>query len=156
MSHVPSENVAVNATLKRWAEALDKTTPVESLPAGVSPQLWLTIVEKFRAAIGAEKVLVGNSHEVNVGDPFAFLENETEKRGSPAVLRPTTVLEIQAILKIANEHKIPLWTFSRGKNLGYGGPAGRVKVCSSFGREITSKLISVLKGLCDSRPPEYG
>jgi FAD/FMN-containing dehydrogenase len=128
LSHEPAENEATDRALKRWADNLGKTTPVESLPAGVSPAQWLVIVKEFQAAIGADKVIVGTSHEVNVTDPFAFLDNESEVRGSPAVLRPTTVPEIQAILKIANKYKIPLWTFSRGKNLGYGGPAGRVKV----------------------------
>jgi UDP-N-acetylenolpyruvoylglucosamine reductase len=31
---------------------------------------------------------------------------------------PRNIEEIKAVLKIANDYKIPLWTFSRGKNLG--------------------------------------
>lgn len=40
---------------------------------------------------------------------------------------PANVNEIQTILKVMNRVKIPLWTCSRGKNLGYGGPAPRVR-----------------------------
>jgi 4-cresol dehydrogenase (hydroxylating) flavoprotein subunit len=36
------------------------------------------------------------------------------------IVRPKTVEEIQALLKIANEYKTPLWAFSTGQNLGYG------------------------------------
>ena len=36
---------------------------------------------------------------------------------------PQSVEEIQALLKIAREFKIPLWPISRGKNFGYGGSA---------------------------------
>ena len=57
-------------------------------------------------------------------DPFA---HETwDDYVAAAVLMPTTVEQIQAIVRIANEHKVPLWTHSTGRNNGYGGPAPRV------------------------------
>lgn len=34
-------------------------------------------------------------------------------------VRPGSLDELRQVLKIANQHGIPLWTFSRGKNLGY-------------------------------------
>lgn len=34
-----------------------------------------------------------------------------------------SVDDLRAILRIFNDAKIPVWTVSRGKNLGYGGPA---------------------------------
>ena len=36
------------------------------------------------------------------------------------------VEQVQAIVKIANTYKIPLWTISTGKNLAYGGSAPRL------------------------------
>ena len=36
---------------------------------------------------------------------------------------PANVEEIQAILKVANHYRIPLWVISTGKNLGYGSAA---------------------------------
>ena len=39
---------------------------------------------------------------------------------------PTTVEEVQAVVRVANEHGVPLWTHGRGMNNGYGGPAPRV------------------------------
>ena len=44
-----------------------------------------------------------------------------------AVVIPTTVEEVQAIVRIANEHRVPLWPNARGKNNGYGGPAPQVR-----------------------------
>src|SRR5215208_4078045 len=46
--------------------------------------------------------------------------------GALAVVMPTTVEEIQAILAIANAQQVPLWTHGQGRNNGYGGPAPRV------------------------------
>ncbi len=40
---------------------------------------------------------------------------------------PTTVEEVQEVVRIANEHRVPLWTHGQGRNNGYGGPAPRVK-----------------------------
>lgn len=36
------------------------------------------------------------------------------------IIRPASVEEIQAILRIANLHRTPLWALSAGENLGYG------------------------------------
>jgi len=33
------------------------------------------------------------------------------------------VEQVQKVLKVANALKIPIWTISTGKNLGYGGSA---------------------------------
>lgn len=54
--------------------------------------------------------------------------DEKKRRSSACAVGPTTVEEIQKILAIANEYKLPLWAVSRGKNLGYGDPHKRVKV----------------------------
>ncbi|RJE23136.1 hypothetical protein PHISCL_04537 [Aspergillus sclerotialis] len=51
------------------------------------------------------------------GDAFS---PTTKNRASGAV-RPSRVEEVQQILKLANRYNVPLWTVSRGKNLGYGG-----------------------------------
>ena len=40
---------------------------------------------------------------------------------------PETVEQVRAIVRIANAHRVPLWTFSQGRNNAYGGPAPRVK-----------------------------
>ena len=38
-----------------------------------------------------------------------------------AVVQPQSVEEIQAIVRIANEQRVPLWVTSQGQNNGYGG-----------------------------------
>ena len=44
-----------------------------------------------------------------------------------AVLMPESVEQIQEIVRIANERKVPLWTHATGMNNGYGGPAPRLQ-----------------------------
>ena len=45
---------------------------------------------------------------------------------SSAVVAPRNVPEVQAIMRLCNEFEIPVWPFSIGRNVGYGGAAPRV------------------------------
>jgi 4-cresol dehydrogenase (hydroxylating) flavoprotein subunit len=90
------------------------------MSTSVSPGL-----EELASAVGEEAVLTSEADLREFRDPFAF---ETwDDYTASAVVMPTTVEEIQAIVRIANRHKIPLWTHGQGRNNGYGGPAPRVK-----------------------------
>ena len=128
LSHLPEDNEAANKTLKMWYEAEKEQGSREYLPQGISTQLWANILQRFQGIVGVEGVILGAELKLSYMDPFALDADEKEKRGSACALRPTTVEQIQAIVRLANEYRIPLWTVSRGKNLGYGGPAARVKV----------------------------
>ena len=37
------------------------------------------------------------------------------------MVMPTSVEEVQAVVRIASRHRVPLWPFSQGRNNGYGG-----------------------------------
>ncbi|GIJ92150.1 hypothetical protein Asppvi_011126 [Aspergillus pseudoviridinutans] len=67
--------------------------------------------------------LNGLQNSDSYGDSFSTV---TTHQPSGAV-RPKSVEEVQEIVKLANRHKVPLWTVSRGKNLGYGGSSAVVK-----------------------------
>lgn len=51
------------------------------------------------------------------------------KRRVCAALLPTSVEEIQAVVRIANEFKIPLYPISRGNNWGFGGANPTLENC---------------------------
>ena len=94
------------------------------LPPHLSASEFERAIAKFQAELGPGGVLTTPAEVSEFRDPFAFPDwNEFQPS---AVLMPTTVEEVQAILRVANEHKVPLWTSSQGRNNGYGGPAPRV------------------------------
>jgi 4-cresol dehydrogenase (hydroxylating) flavoprotein subunit len=103
--------------------ATEQRTPVR-LPPGVSEDEFAAAVEQFASEIGADKVLTAEDDLLDFRDPFQF-EAWTDYAAS-AVVMPTTVEEVQAAVRVANERRIPLWTHSRGMNNGYGGPAPRL------------------------------
>jgi 4-cresol dehydrogenase (hydroxylating) flavoprotein subunit len=74
-------------------------------------------------------------------DPFAFPQWRQFQPG--AVLMPSSVEEVQAILRIANELRIPLWTSSQGRNNGYGGSAPRVAGTVVLSLRRMNKVLAV-------------
>ncbi|WP_324699205.1 FAD-binding oxidoreductase [Novosphingobium sp. RL4] len=74
----------------------------------------------FQSALGAAHVYFDGTDIAAYQDKFAVDDALHHPAGAVA---PATVEEIQAVMRIAREHRIPLWPISRGKNLGYGGSA---------------------------------
>ena len=95
-----------------------------TLPSTLSEKALAAALDGFAAAVGSDSVLTSEDELREFRDPFAFAT--WDEYTASAVVMPRTVEEIQEIVRIANEHKIPLWTHSTGRNNGYGGPAPRV------------------------------
>jgi 4-cresol dehydrogenase (hydroxylating) len=91
------------------------------LPKGVEKKTFAKVMEKFRGIVGADWVKV----ELDQLAPYAriMVPDPTELHQPSAAVAPANIEEIQAILAIANEYKIPLWTISVGRNFGYGAAA---------------------------------
>jgi 4-cresol dehydrogenase (hydroxylating) len=81
-------------------------------------------IDDFVEALGRESVLVGDDVD-EYRDPYSY--PGWDDFTTSAVVQPETVEQVQAVVRIANEHRVPLWTFSQGRNNAYGGPAPRVK-----------------------------
>ena len=74
----------------------------------------------FAAAIGSDWVMTRDDDRFAYSDHFAGDESRHRPCGA---LAPANTDEVRAIVRIANQQRIPLWPISRGKNFGYGGPA---------------------------------
>lgn len=62
---------------------------------------------------------------------------------SSAVIAPRDVSEVQRIVRLCNDFDIPLWPFSIGRNVGYGGAAPRVP--GSIGLNLGKNMNKILK-----------
>lgn len=74
----------------------------------------------FAAIVGAQHLFFDAEDQESYADAFAVDDSRHRPAGAIA---PETAEQIQAIVRVAAEHRIPLWPISRGKNLGYGGSA---------------------------------
>lgn len=78
----------------------------------------------FAAAIGTEWVMTSDDDRIAYSDHFAA--DEALHQPSAAIA-PANAEEVRAVVRIANQYKVPLWPISRGKNFGYGGAAPVMK-----------------------------
>ena len=90
--------------------------------------------EEFKSILGDENVELVNPEALDdksyhdppkTHDPFHILDQEDLV--ASLILRPGSTEEVQALVKVANTHRFPLWPISIGRNFGYGGAAPRVR-----------------------------
>jgi 4-cresol dehydrogenase (hydroxylating) len=91
------------------------------LPQGVTAAEFQKAVTKFRALLGDDNVLVKNEQLVPYNK--IMMSTENANHAPSAAVTATTVEQVQGVVKICNEHKIPVWTISTGRNFGYGSAA---------------------------------
>jgi len=95
-----------------------------TLPPGVSAAGFQSALQAFEGVVGHDWVLATDEDRLTYSDLYA---PGTEAQNAPsAAVAVGSVEELQAIVRLANQHKIPLWPISRGKNLGYGTAAPRL------------------------------
>ena len=82
-------------------------------------------IEALVQTLGADAVLTSERQLGEYRDPYDY--KGSDDYVASAVVTPRSVEEVQAVLAIANEWKVPLWTFGQGRNNAYGGSAPRVK-----------------------------
>ena len=90
------------------------------LPPGLTASRLKSAMRQFEAIVGAQYVFADALDRHTYADKFAVDDSHHVPLGAVA---PVSVEEIRAIVRVAAEHRVPLWPISRGKNLGYGGSA---------------------------------
>ncbi|KAM0387377.1 Vanillyl-alcohol oxidase [Fusarium culmorum] len=108
------------------------SSPAHILPLGIGPAEHRQFFDELAKIVGDENIsrdastgaLIGPHQQHSYGDPYAVV-SEDQHMPSGAV-RPASVEDVQQILRLANRLGIPLWTVSRGRNLGYGGSSPAV------------------------------
>lgn len=95
-----------------------------AVAADVSDAQLESVLDAFRAVVGADHVLTGED-ALEFRDPYWY--RDWPQYDASAVVQPATLDEVQAIVRLANEHRVPLWTTSQGRNNGYGGSSPRVQ-----------------------------
>jgi 4-cresol dehydrogenase (hydroxylating) flavoprotein subunit len=80
--------------------------------------------QALRRVVGTQWVLDTDEDRATYIDPYAVGDGRTH--APCGAVAPASVEELQAVLRVANDFKLPLWPISRGKNLGYGGASPRM------------------------------
>jgi (+)-pinoresinol hydroxylase len=92
------------------------------LPEGVSKGDFERALHEFSAVVGAEGVFSKPEDVALYDDAYTPFVDEPDKQFvASAAVAPTSVEQVQSIVRIANQYTIPLYAISTGRNLGYGG-----------------------------------
>jgi len=113
------------------------------LPPNVSPADFTEAIKRFESAVGKEWVFTSDEDVDLYRDAYSPLWHEPEEPIPSAAVAPESVEQVQAVVKIANRYKIPLWTISTGKNLGYGGSAPLLSGSVVLDLKRMNKIIEV-------------
>ena len=92
------------------------------LPPGVTAADFARAMRRFKEVVGQEWVFEGDDAAL-YRDAYSPLWGEASEKVASAAVAPDTVEQVQKILAIANDLKIPLYPISTGRNLAYGGSA---------------------------------
>lgn len=90
---------------------------------GVDAATFTTAIQQFSNVVGAANVYTSDADLDLYRDAYSVYWGEPEERIAAGAVAPASVEEVQAIVRIANQYKIPLYPISTGRNLGYGGSA---------------------------------
>ncbi len=120
-------------------------TPARHLPPGVEPEQFDRFLAQLADVLPPERVLTGEAELREYRDPYAYADWD-DYTASVAVL-PTSTEEVQAVVRAANEHRIPLYTHSQGRNNGYGGPAPRVRGSAVISLREMNKVLEINEDL---------
>ena len=121
------------------------------LPPGIEASQFEGYLKAVTEVVGAENVTVVHSQDVlekeSYGDPSKahdmFHVFDQDYFIASAVVAPRKVTEVQAVMRLCNEFKVPVWPFSIGRNVGYGGAAPRVP--GSIGLDMGRNMNKVLE-----------
>ncbi len=97
------------------------------LPPGVSAEQFESAVTAFKTAVGNDWVFTSDEDIHPYRDHFSYIKDQPDELIPSAAVGPDSVEQVQAIVRIANEFKIPLYSISTGKNFAYGGPSPNVR-----------------------------
>ena len=108
--------LAAEAKMKAAVCSHAKPTDSGVIPKGMTEAQLILALDELELVVGKDGVSRDAPDLYHYHDPWHLGDERKHLPGG--AVRPASVEEVQAVLKLANTHKLPLWTISRGKNYG--------------------------------------
>jgi 4-cresol dehydrogenase (hydroxylating) len=93
------------------------------IPSGVSRSDFDQVLRAWRGSVGSDWVFTADADVALYRDAYSPYWDEPEERVASAAVAPATLEEVQAVVRVANQYRVPLYPISTGRNLAYGGSA---------------------------------
>jgi 4-cresol dehydrogenase (hydroxylating) len=92
------------------------------IPQGTSEADFKAALQEFTNVVGPDWVFTSDEDVAAYRDAYSPFVGQPDKMNvAGAAVSPTTVEQVQQIVRIANKYTVPLFAISTGRNLGYGG-----------------------------------
>jgi len=108
-------------------------------------QLTPEVIDQLIGALGTDAVITHDEGIAEFADPYWIPGDETFR--AAGVVEPTSVEQVQAVMRIANAASLPVWAHSQGRNNGYGGPSPRVKGSLQISLRKMNKVLEINEDL---------
>jgi len=92
-------------------------------PPGMTERQFQLALDRFIEAVGKDNVYADQESVDLYRDPYSPLWDQKAERVASAAVAPASVEEVQAVMRIANELRVPVYPISTGRNLAYGAAA---------------------------------
>jgi (+)-pinoresinol hydroxylase len=99
------------------------------LPPGMTAETFEAAMRELADALGEEWVFTNEEELVPYRDHYSPVPQPEDELLASAAVAPADVEQVQAIVRAANRHRVPLFPISTGKNFAYGGPAPSMRGC---------------------------
>jgi 4-cresol dehydrogenase (hydroxylating) len=93
------------------------------LPPGLERGTFERAIKKMAAIVGSQWVFTSADDIDLYRDPYSPSRGQPDEIIPSGAVAPENIEEVRAIMRVANEHRIPIYPVSTGRNLGYGGAA---------------------------------
>jgi (+)-pinoresinol hydroxylase len=113
------------------------------LPPGVSAADFAKVLREFEVAVGREWVITDPDEIHPYRDYFSMLKDQEDELVPSAAVCPASVEQVQAVVRIANRYKVPLYAISTGKNFAYGGPAPNLRGSVTVDLKRMNRILEV-------------
>jgi (+)-pinoresinol hydroxylase len=113
------------------------------LPPGVSAESFAAAVKEFEAAVGKDWVFTSDDDLVPYRDHFSYIKGQPNELVPSAAVGPDSTEQVQAVVRVANKYKIPLYAISTGKNFAYGGPSPNVRGSVTVDLKRMNRILEV-------------
>jgi 4-cresol dehydrogenase (hydroxylating) flavoprotein subunit len=111
----------------------------------VAPPLSAEALSELRRLLGDEAVRTDPASLAEFRDPYS--PPSWRQHEPAAVLEPASAGQVQDIVRMADRYRFSLWTFSQGRNYGYGGPAPRQAGCAALSLRGLNRILEINEDL---------
>jgi 4-cresol dehydrogenase (hydroxylating) len=100
-------------------------------------------LRELEGAVGKDWLITDPDEIHPYRDYFSMLKDQDDELVPSAAVCPASVEQVQAVVRVANRYKVPLYAISTGKNFAYGGPAPNLRGSVTVDLKRMNRILEV-------------